>query len=85
MYRVINSFFYVGVSPLLSQGNVVMPVTALFQSAEQNQCKQDTSIYTCITWYYMVMSCEVKHSNDSCLGTCADAIVEATQEVCVSS
>jgi len=22
----------------------------------------------------MVLSCEVKHSNDSCLGTCADAI-----------
>jgi len=30
MYRVINSSFYAGISPLLSRGNGVMPVIALF-------------------------------------------------------
>jgi len=37
--------FYVGISPLLSRGSGVMPILALFKSAEQNQCKQDASIY----------------------------------------
>jgi len=57
MYRVINSFFYAGISPLHSGGNGVMPVIALFQSAEQNQCKQDASIISLDTiWFWAVNS-----------------------------
>ena len=52
MYRVINSFFYAGISPLHSRGDGVMPVIALFQSAEQNQCKQDASIISLATIWF---------------------------------